>query len=120
MPHIGGGAVAVVGQRLYNNRHTGGAVALIGQRLIVVAAAGAQGFFDGALDVVVGHIGRLGLGNDGSQTGIVFGIAASALFDCHNHLLGNLGKGGRALGVRRAFGLLNIMPLGMSGHGSSS
>lgn len=38
----------------------------------------------------------------------------AALLDGHDDLLGDLGKRGAALGIGRALGLLNIVPLGMS------
>ena len=113
------GALAVVGQGLHNDGHAAGAVALVGDGLVVVGAAGAQGPVDGALDVVVGHVDGLGLGDDRGQTGVVVGVAgAAALFHGHDDLLGDLGEGGGALGVGRALGLLDIMPFGMSGHGT--
>ena len=49
----------------------------------------------------------------------VVGVAgAAALFHGHDDLLGDLGEGDGALGVGRALGLLDIMPFGMSGHGT--
>ena len=83
-----------------------------------VGIAGAQRLVDGPLDIIVGHIGRLGLGNDGGQTGVVGGITAAPGLDCYDHFTGNLGKNLGALGVGRTLGLLYIVPLGMSGHGN--
>ncbi|CAN3958714.1 General stress protein 13, partial [Dysosmobacter welbionis] len=92
------GALAVVGQGLHNDGHAAGAVALVGDGLVVVGAAGAQGPVDGALDVVVGHVDGLGLGDDRGQAGVVVGVAgAAALFHGHDDLLGDLGEGGGAL-----------------------
>ena len=112
--HLGGGAVAVVGEGVHDNGHAVGAVALVGHVLVGVGVAGAQGPVNGALDVVVGHVGRLGLGDDGGQAGVVVGVAAAAGLDRHDHLAGDLGEYLRALGVRRALRFLNIVPLGMS------
>ena len=110
------GALTVVGEGLHDDGHAVGAVAFVNHGLVVVGVVGAQSPLDGALNVVVGHIHCLGLGNDGGQTGVVVGVAGAAGLDRHDDLLGDLGECGAALGVCRAFGLLNIMPLGMSGH----
>ena len=110
------GALAVVGQRFDDDSHTAGAIALVGDGLVVVGVARAERLVDGALDVVVGHVGSLRLGNDGRETGVVIRIARAALLDGDDDLLGDLGEGGAALGVSRALRLLNIVPLGMSGH----
>ena len=69
------GALAVVGQRFDDDSHTAGAVTLIGDGLVVVGVARAERLVDGALDVVVGHVGSLRLGNDGRETGVVIRIA---------------------------------------------
>ena len=67
--------------------------------------------------VVVGHVGGLGLGDDGGQTGVVGRIGdTAALLDSHDQLLGDFGEGGSTLGVLCALGLLDVMPFGMSGH----
>ena len=115
-----GGAVAVVGEGLHDNGHAAGAVALVDHVLEVVGVTGAQSLVDGALDVVIGHVGGLGLGDDGGQAGVVVGVAAAALLHRHDHLAGDLGEDLGALGVGSALGLLDIMPFGMSGHGYDS
>ena len=71
MADLGRGALAVVGQRLDDDGHAAGAVALVGDGLVVVGVAGAERLVDGALDVVVGHVGGLGLGDDGGEAGVV-------------------------------------------------
>ena len=110
------GALAVVGQCLDDDGHAAGAVALVGDGLVVVGVARAERLVDGAFDVVVGHVGSLRLGDDGRETGVVIRIARAALLDGDDDLLGDLGEGGAALGVSCALRLLNIVPLGMSGH----
>ena len=75
--HIGGGAVAVVGEGFHDHGHAAGAVAFVGDALIVVVVALAGGLLDDPLDVVVGHVGSLGLGN-GVLAGLEF-AAGSAL-----------------------------------------
>ena len=114
MAHLGSGAVAVVGQRVHDHGHAGGSIALVHHVLVAVGIAGAKRLVNGTLDIVVGHVGGLSLGNDGGQAGVVVGVAAAAGLDRHDHLTGDLGKYLRTLGVRRALGLLNIVPLGMS------
>ena len=114
--HFRSGTLAVVGQRLHDNGYAAGTVSLVSNSFIVIGIAGAQRLVDGALDVVVGHIGRLGLGHHGGQTGVIIGVAAAALFYGHDDLFCDLGKRGAALGISRALGLLNIVPFGMSGH----
>ena len=118
VPDLGGGALAVVGEGLHNDGHAIGAIALVDHALKVVGVPGAQSLVDGTLDVVVGHIGGLGLGDDGGQAGVIGGVAAAAGLDGHDHLAGDLGENLRALGVGRALGLLYVMPLGMSRHGA--
>lgn len=111
-----GGTLAVVGQGVHDDGHAAGAVALVGDGFVVVGVAGAQGLVDGALDIVVGHVDRLGLGDDGGKAGVVVGVAGAALLHRHDDLAGNFSERGGALGVGRALGFLNIMPFGMSGH----
>lgn len=75
---------------------------------------GAERLVDGALDVVVGHVHRLGLGDYRGQAGVVVGVPGPTGLHRHDDLLGDLRKGGAALGIRSPLGLLNIMPFGMS------
>ena len=110
------GALAVVGQCLDDDGHAAGTVALVSNGLVVIGVARAERLVDGALDVVVGHVGSLRLGDDGREAGVVIRIARAALLDGDDDLLGDLGEGGAALGVSCALRLLNIVPLGMSGH----
>ena len=115
MTHGTGGPVPVVGHGLHNDGHAAGAVAFVGDGLIVVPT-GTGSLLQATLDVVVGHVGGLGLGDDGSQPGVVGGIGAAALLHRNDQLLGDLGEGSRALGILCALGFLNVMPFGMSGH----
>ena len=121
MTNLGSGTLTVVGQSVHDYGHAAGAVALIGDGFEVLRAAGTQGLVDGALDVVVGHVDGLGLGDHGSQAGVVGRVAGAAAFlDGNNDLLGDLGECGGTLGVSSALGLLNVMPFRMSGHSSYS
>ena len=111
------GTVAVIGHGLHNHGHAAGAVTLVGDGLVIVAGAGAAGLLQHPLDVVVGHIGGLGLGDDRGQPGVVGRVGdAAPLLHRHNDLLGDFGEGRSPLGVLGALGFLNVMPLGMSGH----
>ena len=116
MANIGRGAVAVIGHGVHDDGDAGGAVAFVGNSFVVVGRAAAERLFNGALDVVVRHIGRLRLGDDRGETGVVRRIAASAFLNGNDHFTGDLGERLCALGVLGAFGFLYVMPLGMSGH----
>ena len=120
MADIGGGAVAVIGQHLYDDSDTGGAVAFVLEVFVAVAVAGGQRLVNGALDVVFWHIDGLGLGDDGGQLGVIFRVAAAAGLDGDDDLTSDLGKGSGTLGIGCTLCFLNIMPLGMSGHWYSS
>ena len=73
-------AVAVIGHGFDNDCNAGGAVAFIDDLLVVIGVACAQRLVDSALNVIVGHVRSLCLGDDRSQTRVVVGIAAAALF----------------------------------------
>ena len=119
MAHVSSGTVTGVGHGLHDNGNAGGAIAFVGDGLIVVTGTGAGGLLQHALDVIVGHVGGLGLDDDSGQAGVVGGIGRAAFLHSHDELLGDLGKGGSALGVLCALGLLYVMPFRMSGHKSS-
>src|SRR5699024_386868 len=90
--HVGGGAVPVVGQGLHDHRHAGGAVAFVGDVLVVVVAAFPGGLLDNPVDVVVGDVGGLGLGDGVPQPGVGGGVGAAALFHGHGQLTADFGK----------------------------
>ena len=99
--HLGGGAVAVVGQALDEHRDAVGAVALVHDRLVVGAAglqAGAA--LDRALDVVVRDRGLLRL-LDGVVERRVAGRVAAAGPRRDLDVLDQLGEQLAALGVDR-------------------
>ncbi|MPM53109.1 hypothetical protein SDC9_99873 [bioreactor metagenome] len=114
MAHFRGGAVAVVRESLRNHGNAAGAVPFVNDTLEVVGIAAAQSLFNGALNVVVGHVDGLGLGDDRGQPGVVVRVSASARLDRNNHFPGNFCKGLGALCVGSALGLLNVVPFGMS------
>ena len=112
-----GGPVAGVCQGRHDDGNAAGAVAFVGDGFVALAAAGAGSLLQHALNVVVGHVGRLGLGDDGGQAGVVAGInGTAALFHGDDHFLCDFGKCSGALGVLCTLGFLDIMPFGMSGH----
>ena len=88
---------------------------------VIVETMTAGSLFQTTLDVVVGHVGSLSLGDDGGQAGVVGRIGDTAAFlNSHDQFLCDLGKSGSTLSVLCALCFLNIMPFGMSGHRLSS
>src|SRR5262249_41896643 len=75
----------------------------------------ARAFFDGAIDVIDGHIHRAGLHQDGAQARVETWIAATVLGG-YGHLLAEFGKEFAAFGVDGALVMLDLRPSGMSGH----
>ena len=112
---LGDGAVAVVGRALDQDRDAAGAVALEHELLVGGALELAGALLDGALDVVGGHVGALGLVDRGAQARVGVGVAAADAGG-DRHLADELGEELAALGVERALLVLDRVPLGMSGH----
>ena len=119
MAHIRAGAVAVIGYDIANDSHAAGGIAFINDFFVVDAAAFARGLFDGALNVIVGHVIGLGLGDDIAQLAVAFRVRA-ALAHSDGDFTADLGKDLAARGVRLALFRLNIMPFGMTGHTNPS
>ena len=71
--HIRRGAVAVIGHRLDNHRHTIGAIALVADLFIGITLA-TDGLFDGALDVLFGHRIGFRLFHHQTQTRVFVGV----------------------------------------------
>jgi len=57
--HFAGGPIAIVGQDFDDDRDAARSIAFVADLLVILALA-AQGFLDGALDIVLGHILRAG------------------------------------------------------------
>src|SRR5690606_36061283 len=116
--HVGSGAIAVVGQRLDDDRHATRAIALIADFVIVLAVR-ADRLLDGAIDIVLGHGLGARVDHRQAQTRIERGVG-------HAHLGSNgdfarqLGKDLRAYGVALALAVHDVFGVGMAGHGSSS
>ncbi len=113
--HGGGGAVAIVGQRLDDDRAAARAVAFVTHFLIAFAVLRA-GLVDRALDVVLGHRLRLG-GIDGQPQARVHVGIGHAHFRRHGDFAAELGKHRAALLVLRALAMHDVLEFGMAGHG---
>ena len=107
--------VAVVGERLDDDRGAAGAVPLVGHLFVGHALFFAGAAPDGPLDVVGGHVVRLGLGDDRAQPRVHVGVAA-AVSGGNGQFLDDAGEDLAALGVSRALLVLDGVPLGMAGH----
>ena len=111
---IADGAVVVIGGRFDEDSDTTGAVAFVGG-FDVIGGIGSCGLFDGAFDIVFGHIFGFGFKDGGAQTGIGFRItAAHACGD--GNLFDDLGEDSAAFRILYAFSALDIRPLTMSSH----
>ena len=88
--HVGHRSRGVVGERVDENGDSVGAVSLVGHAL-VVALVFAHCVLNGALNVVVGHVFALGVGNDCAQVRVVFRLR-SAFLNCNGYLFSNLGE----------------------------
>ena len=111
-----GGAVAVVGEALDQQRDAVGAVALVHDRLVVGAAGlGAGAALDRAVDVVVGDRGLLGL-LDGVVERRVAGRVAAARARRDLDVLDQLGEQLAAPGVDDGLLVLGGRPFGVAGH----
>ena len=76
---FGGGAVAVVGQRLDDDRHAARPIALVAHFIVVLRIA-AGGLVDGALDIVLGHGLRLGVLHGEPETRVHVRVGAGRIF----------------------------------------
>src|SRR5512132_1657248 len=107
--------VSVIGDRLNHQRDAAWPISLI-RNLIVVHA----GFFAGtttdcSVNRVVGHIAGLGVGDSLAQTSVTVGISSTRA-GRNGDLFYELSEKLAALGIERAFFVLNTMPLRMSRH----
>jgi hypothetical protein len=116
--HLRAGAVAVVRERLDEDRHAARAVALVDDGLDrrgVLIGAGALG--DGALDVVLRHARFLRLGDGEGERGVAVGVPAAVTRGDGDgaHELGELGT---APSVDDLLLVLDRRPFGVAGHGA--
>ncbi len=113
-----GGAVAVVGQRLDDDRDAARAVALVADLLVVGVVVAAGGALDRALDVVLGHVGRARGAIAARRRGLCVGIR-HALARGNGDLAAELGEMLGALGVLRALAVHDVLNLEWPAIGSS-
>ena len=109
------GAVAVVGDRLDDHRGAAGAVALVGDFLVADARFLTRAATDRSRDVVVGHVRRLGIGDDGAEPRVHPGVAAADAGG-DGQFLDDAREDLAALGVEGALLVLDGVPLGMARH----
>ena len=108
-------AVAIVGHRFNQQGDAAWTITFVRDLFIVDAFFFAGAATDRAIDRVVGHVAGLGVENGFAQARVSVRVtAAGARRD--GHFLDELGKQFAALGIERAFLVLNPMPLRMSGH----
>ena len=110
--HVARGAVVVVGERRDDDGSAAHAVTFVGELLVVTVAEVARGTLDGALDVVVGHIRRLCLGDDVGKLGVGGRIGVAFCCDCK--FSADLGEELAARGIRLTLLRLDIVPFAVS------
>ncbi len=114
MADIGDGAVAVVRQCLTNDGDTGRTIALVSICFVVDIAGVAA--VEHALDVVVGDVVCLCLGNAVAQLGVVIRVGRAALFDCDCHFTADFRENRGLFCIIGALSLGDIIPFRMSRH----
>ena len=112
--HFAGGAVAVVGQRLDDDRDAAGRIALVAH-LVVILALAAGRLFDGALDVVLGHVLGAGCEHGGAQAR-VHGRVGQAELRRHGDFARELGEDLGAHRILLALFVHDVLELTVPGH----
>src|SRR5690606_17271488 len=109
------GARAVVSHAVDEDSGSAGAIAFIADLFKVVAVGTASATLNGALDVVLGHIGRGGLvpGHAQARVGVRVGAAGTRRY---GDLTDDFGPELPAFGVLTPFAVLDICPFTVSGH----
>jgi hypothetical protein len=113
MPHLRGGAVAVIRQDGNDYRNIARAVAFVGDFFVINGRTFARRLFDRTSDVVVGHVVGFCLGDNVAEF-IVVDRIRPALFNGDGELSADLGKDASALRIRLFLFIFNVGPLGMS------
>ena len=117
---LGAGAVAVVGQRVDQQRHPAGPVALVDDPLEGLGVLiGPGALVDGPLDVVLGHRVVLGLLHGQGERRVALDVSP-ALTRRDGDRARELGEQRAALGVGGALLVLDRGPFGVTGHGRAS
>jgi hypothetical protein len=88
---VASGSVLVVGDALDDDSHAVRTVALIDHVLVVVLVLAAGSLLDDALDVVVGDVVGVSLGDEVTELGVVVGVG-TALLDNDGDLAADLGE----------------------------
>ena len=110
--HVGGSAVAVVGQGLAVNGDAAGTVALVHDGFVVRGVlARTESLVDGGLDLVLGQRVALGLLDGGGQRRVVVGVRVATLLGCNGDVARQLGEQGGALSVLRGLAVFRGCPL---------
>ena len=112
--HIGGGAVAVVGERLAQHGDAGRTVALVYDGLVVRGVlAGTERLVDGDFDLILRQGVALGLFDSGRKRRVVVGVRVAAFFRGHRDVAAQFAEQSGALCVHRCFTMLGCSPLRM-------
>src|SRR5262249_6381212 len=109
------GSIAIVGGALDHDRHAARPVSFICELFDVVGAGAAGTFFNGALNIVVGHALRFGSVDRLAQAKVGVDVAASQL-GRHDDLARHLGVDHALLGINHSLLPLDIGPFRMTGH----
>lgn len=83
-PDIGRGPVFVIGDAFDEHGHAAGGVGFVGDFLQSGSFKFAGAFFDGPIDVVIGHVDPAGSEEGGAQSGIGIGIFSTGLDGNHD------------------------------------
>ncbi len=112
---VGRGAVAVVGDDFDEEGGACGAVGFIESFIGNGAAEIAAAFFDGAVDVVIGHVLGLGSQDGGAKAGVHVRVGAAEL-GRDGDLLGELAEDSAAFGVNDCLETLDFGPFVVASH----
>ena len=112
MANVGGSSVAVVGRRFDDYGNTADTVALIDHFLILFTVA-SGGFFDNAVNVVIGYVVGFRLCDKVAQSGVGVRVRA-ALTNGNRHFFTYLGKDAGACAVVFLLLVHDVLPFGMS------
>ena len=114
--NVGCRAIEVIGGHFDDEGNAGGAVAFVGDFLDGVAAEFAGAFFDGAVDVVLGHGDGLGIVDGGAKASICGRITATGA-GSEGDLMGAFAEYSAFDGIDSSLDMLDLGPLVMTGHG---
>ena len=114
---VGGGAVAVIRQRLDDHGDAAGTVALVAD-LVVALAVAAGRLLDGALDIVLRHV-LLARRDDGRAQPRIHGRVRGSELGRHRDFPRQLAEQFRLLGILLALAVHDVLELGMAGHAGS-